>query len=345
MNNPDSLQDIDEKKRVVVVLGMHRSGTSAITRGLQVLGVELGDNLMQAIPDINEKGFWEDKDIISLNIEIFDAIGYDCLTNIPITNAELTSDILSPFRLYAVELLESKIKNITVLGIKDPRICRLLPFWKVIFNELKLEVSYIIVVRNPLSVAQSLKRRDGFKAEKSYYLWLEHILPSILETEGSPRLVVDYDLLMDQPETQLYRIADRINLSLGVEFSSKFEDFSKNFLDKNLRHTRFQIGDLQLDPKVPKGVIESYSVVQKLARDELSIDSLVVRDSFLQLTKHLQEISPALCYMTALERYVKNLNQTVAERDKQIESFLTSTSWKLTQPLRLLKAIIQRIIK
>ena len=52
---------------LIVVLGMHRSGTSAITRGIRVLGADFGDNLQPAVAGINEKGFFEDNDIVALN--------------------------------------------------------------------------------------------------------------------------------------------------------------------------------------------------------------------------------------------------------------------------------------
>jgi len=60
---------IDQKKRIVVIIGMHRSGTSVIARGLKVLGVTLGDNLMPPGED-NPKGYWEDLDINELNVEL-----------------------------------------------------------------------------------------------------------------------------------------------------------------------------------------------------------------------------------------------------------------------------------
>ena len=63
--------------RLIVVLGMHRSGTSAITRGLQVMGVELGDRMMPPVEGNNSKGFWEDLDLYALNIEILNNIGSD----------------------------------------------------------------------------------------------------------------------------------------------------------------------------------------------------------------------------------------------------------------------------
>ena len=54
-------------KRLVVVLGMHRSGTSAVTRGLLATGISFGENLLQPLIGVNEKGFWEDLDILEFN--------------------------------------------------------------------------------------------------------------------------------------------------------------------------------------------------------------------------------------------------------------------------------------
>lgn len=66
-----------EKKEIVVVLGMHRSGTSAITRSLKVLGVDLGGRLLPAEAGINDKGFWEDVDITAFNVDLLHALGHD----------------------------------------------------------------------------------------------------------------------------------------------------------------------------------------------------------------------------------------------------------------------------
>ena len=61
-------------KSIVVVLGMHRSGTSAVTRGLMVMGVELGDHLMPPVPDDNEKGFFEEIDVNAINMEVYQSL-------------------------------------------------------------------------------------------------------------------------------------------------------------------------------------------------------------------------------------------------------------------------------
>ena len=63
------------KHRIIAVLGMHRSGTSAVARGLKALGVELGEHLMPPAANNNDKGFFEDVDVNALNNEILKLIG------------------------------------------------------------------------------------------------------------------------------------------------------------------------------------------------------------------------------------------------------------------------------
>ena len=78
-----------ESKQLIVVLGMHRSGTSAITRGLKVLGVELGDKLIAAVEGDNSKGYWEDSDLNTLNIEMLYSIGSDWHNLTPIDHFDV----------------------------------------------------------------------------------------------------------------------------------------------------------------------------------------------------------------------------------------------------------------
>ncbi|OIR06734.1 N-acetylglucosaminyl-diphospho-decaprenol L-rhamnosyltransferase [mine drainage metagenome] len=308
-----------KKKRIVVVLGMHRSGTSAITRGLMALGVGLGDHLMPGKPD-NEKGFWEDLDFNALNVEILKLLGHDWDTSVPVADTELRDARLLPLRLRAVELLRQKTLKLPVFGIKDPRIARLLPFWKGVFGHLNFDIAYLIALRHPMSVARSLKKRNGFEPEKSYYLWLEHMKSSILGTDGCPRLLVDYDLFMDHPEAQLLRIADRLCLPPGPDFKMMVEAFKRDFLDAGLRHTRFLQEDLQLEPAAPGRLDPAYGVLKRIAMDDLSIESPEVEQTFTRLAQHLQEISPALRYMTALECNISNLSTGITERDNRLSS-------------------------
>lgn len=88
----------NKEKTVIIVLGMHRSGTSAITRSLKALGIDLGNNLMAESERNNPKGFWEDVDINNLNIDLLNALGYDWHTITPISKIELASPTAESFK-------------------------------------------------------------------------------------------------------------------------------------------------------------------------------------------------------------------------------------------------------
>ena len=308
---------LTDKKRIIVVLGMHRSGTSAITRSLTALGVELGDRLMPAKPD-NEKGFWEDLDLYALNIELLHALGHEWNTHVPIDPQELMDDRLSFLKLKAVELLRRKTQDTPIWGIKDPRMSRLLPFWKSVFASMGFQVSYLLVVRHPTSVASSLKKRNGLEPEKSYYLWLDHTVHSVIETADCNRIVVDYDLFMDHPEEQLSRIAKGLDLPVGEKWPQGLYELKRDFLDTELRHTRFREEDLRLDPSAPPQVIDVYALLRNLATDELQLKSPEVQKAFMGWAHDLQEITPALRYMTLLEKKNFDLGRVIADRDNQL---------------------------
>lgn len=147
-----------EHKQIVVVLGMHRSGTSAITRGLEVLGINLGDRLLPAESENNEKGFWEDIDITAFNVDLLAAMGHDWHTLAPIRPDEFHSEPIASLKLRAAQLLRNKLTETDWFGVKDPRMARLMPFWQTVFNHLQLNVSYVIACRNPMNVARSLEK-------------------------------------------------------------------------------------------------------------------------------------------------------------------------------------------
>src|SRR5574340_381926 len=102
-------ENLSAEKRIIVVLGMHRSGTSAITRGLKALGVSLGEHLLEPATDNNEKGFWEDRNVNSLNIALLKELGHDWQTLAPIMREELESDKARTFMMPAVELLRARL--------------------------------------------------------------------------------------------------------------------------------------------------------------------------------------------------------------------------------------------
>ena len=319
------------KRKIIVVLGMHRSGTSVITRGLQVLDVSLGNNLMQPIKDNNDKGFYEDIDINALNVELLKFINSEWFTLTPINAKDLEKLIKNNFLLEAADLLRKKISNDEIFAFKDPRVAKLLPFWNEVFKCLQLEVVYVIALRNPFNVAQSLLKRDGLLLQHSYILWASHVLESLRGSIGRASLIVDFDRLLISPEHELKRIA-----SVGkVKFNKNaFEIYRNDFLDAGLRHNVGEIDNLRSDSSCPPLVKEMFNILSTAASDKKAFKDCI---SGAELDKWLAEFD-GLKEMLGLfdKQYAKftslyqglrerdgriaSLNQVLAERDSQIAS-------------------------
>jgi len=252
-------------KTVVLVLGMHRSGTSTITRGLAAIGVDLGDNLMLPIKGNNDKGFFEDLDINKLSIEILDSIGHDWDSIRPIPDEQLEGICRNEsFREKAKSIISAKIAYKSIFGIKNPRVSRLVPFWLQVLSELGVDVRLVIACRNPISVAASLQRRNDFPYIKSFYMWLDHNLSSLFYTKDLPRIVVDYDKLVDQPRAQITRIAKYLSLSDNFDENS-LSEYASKFIDQDLRHARHSTKEIEVSCSTPHDVVALYRIMCTMA--------------------------------------------------------------------------------
>ena len=258
--------------RAIVALGMHRSGTSLLSRSLQALGVHIGDHFVEDKPD-NPTGYWENQFIVDLNERLFRQLRLEWKSGSLIDNKEwLTPEIVS-MQTEAAEYLHSHFASQPLWGFKDPRTIRLLPFWRAVFSAQAWDDNYVIIIRNPLSVAGSLDHREGMSAIQSHLIWLAHMTPYLELLAGRPRVVVDYDLLMLEPQKQLERIADRLKIALNEENRRAVETFAASFLDAKLRHNLFSPDDYDDIPQVGALSREAYRWLRLLATDRLEPDS------------------------------------------------------------------------
>jgi hypothetical protein len=258
--------------RAVLVLGMHRSGTSAITRGVQALGVYLGDQFLSAQPD-NPTGYWEDRNIYEINERLLSVFGLKWENVALIDDDQWQEPTVEALRDEAIEYLRSKFLGHPLWGFKDPRTIRLLPFWQPILQSLGVDESYLLVIRNPRSVADSLMQRQGIDARTAHLLWLIYLVPNLPNIGNRPLIVADYDLVMADPRAQLERIANRLNISLNDHSRVAIEQFAKEFLDPALRHNFFDVSDFNQDLNLPPLSREAYLWLRSLAIDRIPVDS------------------------------------------------------------------------
>src|SRR5687767_2432337 len=162
---------VTRERRALVVVGMHRSGTSATAGVLGLLGGALPKVLMPPTPGSNDVGFFEPSRIVEIHDELLAIAGSSWHDTSPLPEAWFRSPAARAFsqRLKTTYLEEYGDAPLTVL--KDPRVCRLLPVWREILASLNVTPMFVMPFRHPVEVAMSLARRDGFSSQKSHILW------------------------------------------------------------------------------------------------------------------------------------------------------------------------------
>lgn len=219
----------------VLVLGMHRSGTSVVARGLKALGVYLGDDLLDdPVPD-NPKGYWEHREILALNERVMAALGSPSTSSRSIAPGSWEGGELDELKARAASLLADLFRGQQLWGFKDPRTTRLFPFWRDVLRGLGPSVSIVLAIRSPLSAATSLAVRNSIPITDAEGLWLAYVLPWLPDIADYPVLVVDYDQLVDAPLRQLRRIANHLEVAIDPT-EPEIAQYTSNFVDDGLRH-------------------------------------------------------------------------------------------------------------
>lgn len=221
---------------VVIVLGMHRSGTSALTKGLELFGVDLGQNLMVA-NEYNPKGYFEDNQLVEINNRIFAKACNHWSSMQFLEPADLLGAKFQKEQNEAREFLKGKLAQGTPIGLKDPRLSRTLPLWQKIFVELGVRVGYVIVFRSPFEIAASLEKRDGMAFDYGLALWGSYQTDALRHTESKSRLFVGFHQLLENSGRELARISEFLETVWNPDAHSNLE-YEKKFLDSDLRHHR-----------------------------------------------------------------------------------------------------------
>ncbi|MGX9718963.1 hypothetical protein [Stenotrophomonas acidaminiphila] len=179
----------------MIVLGMHRSGTSALARVLNLMGAYFGpEGVTTGANQENPKGFWERRDVRALNDSILHAAGCDWNRVADFDVNAVSGKVLEDFNRQAAKLV-LELDGHRPWMIKEPRLCLLLPLWR---RFLEVPVG-IHIYRNPVEVASSLHRRNGIPLSAGLALWEHYVRSALKVSEGMPRVVVLYRQLVEAP--------------------------------------------------------------------------------------------------------------------------------------------------
>jgi len=256
--------------RIIIVLGVHRSGTSALTKGLETMGISLGNTLIA--PNIfNKKGYWEDSDFHGLNLAMLNSFDERFRRILSITEEEAMILCQKGYLTRALEILDKKLAKNNLLGVKDPRFSLLLPFWKKVFEHAEADVSFLISLRNPLNVAACQEQFKNQHQEKSLWIWISYLLSCLIHSEERPRAIIDYDELLKNPMHQMQRVSMTLGLPLNP---SLLTSYSYQFIDASLRHFYDSKKNNQKKNFAYLFATQMYETLLAVATDRLSFEGL-----------------------------------------------------------------------
>lgn len=227
--------------KVLFIMGMHRSGTSVLSRLMGVLGYSHGNHLM-APDQYNPNGYWEDLDIAALNDKMlehlemrWDAISFHT------AQPELIQK-LKPFTLEAEEILQQKITGQERLVIKDPRLCLLLGFWQYIALRKGISSQLLFLFRHPESVIQSLISRNEFHRGKANLLYTLYNCHAITQLQNQTYLSLSFEALVQHPAETLQYISHFLEVEVAqsdiVQAAEKM--IQRDYIQVLIKETAFQ---------------------------------------------------------------------------------------------------------
>lgn len=358
----------------ICVLGMHRSGTSTITRGLNLLGAYLGDDcdIVKPLPE-NPEGFWERYDIYYLQERMLSVLKREWATTTLLPQNWYTFTEIRPLRDELVEVVRKNFLGQPLWLWKDPRSCLFLPIWKDVLSELGVDLQIVFVVRNPLDVARSLEKRNGFTVDKGLGIWFNYTLSAIRNIEGLNTVYLSYDRFLDDWEAELKKCVS----SLGIRWPDDeacLRSKMSAFVRQDLRHSASGLHELQA-VNAPEPVIRLYQFVLELLSGKCSLEPSS-RDDFKEIYREFENytrlfdfdmVALADCRLM-LENAVRSpealpvvielrkeletrthwawkLGEEVKMLREEVTSLENSLSWKITRPLRSVHGRVLKLLQ
>lgn len=315
---------------IICILGMHRSGTSLLTRILNLIGVDLGSAEVLTTEPVadNPKGYWEHNEITSISDAILKRYGGSWDDPPLLPPGWETAAAIDDLRHHAHQLIQDQFAKVQLWGWKDPRSCLTLPFWQQLLPGMR----YIICLRNPVDVARSLEHRDSLSAEKSSYLWLTYVSSALSHSEGKPRLVIFYEDLMDDCLRELHRLAE----FLGKPERAKQGDVQEavqEFIEKGLQHYRASIGQATASSRIDLCARALYlaqrtsvSFGRKEINGQQGLDNRIYKalDALSQYSLQASgQANPLVAQLTKSEQALKTFSTQLIEKDGIVQPLST----------------------
>ncbi len=338
----------------ILVLGMHRSGTSAVARMLNLCGAELGRDLLPPKQD-NERGFWENSALLALHERFLAEAGLHWYDLASLSDDWRDGAAARHFVAALPDVLARQFGDSRLFVVKDPRLSLLAPLWVEVLERRAVRPVFVITVRHPDEVAASLAKRDGFSYARSHLLWLQHLLEAERATRGHRRVFVHYERVLTDWRVELERIAAALDVTwpnAGAEIARQISAF----ITPSLRHHG---GDARESAApMPAIVQEAYAIATSAAssaavssasssafdavasafEDALRLAGALIRDLSDQLAEgsesHAREIERARATIDDFAAQIVQAREAHENRDRtesELRDALASSAGEIGQ--------------
>ena len=247
------------KAQGILVLGMHRSGTSACTRVLNMLGCALSDQLI-GIGEGNENGHWEAIEAVQLNDEMLASAGSSHDDWGPISPEWRQSALRDQMVERASVVVSDHAQLGPLFAIKDPRMCRLGDVWIEAAIAADVNPLVLVMLRNPLEVVDSLEARDLMATGYAELLWLRHVLDAEHFSRGSTRVFLRYDQLLSNWQSLIIKCKKGLGVALPRN-SPKVHSEISQFLSQSHRHHHADPAMALNDPTRSQWLRETFGIM------------------------------------------------------------------------------------
>jgi hypothetical protein len=269
-------------RQAILILGMHRSGTSALAGVVTSLGAA-GPKTLLETNIYNPRGFWESAPLVRAHDDLLASAGSSWDDWRRFNSQWLHSNEAKRDHRKIEQILLEEFGAEPLFVIKDPRTCRFVPFISSVLKEMNVRSVALLPLRNPLEVAYSLKRRDGLSIPRGLLLWLRHVLDAERDTRGMPRCFLNFEDLLTGWRHQLDRAAKAVGI-VWPSWSKASEASVEQFLTMDLYHEKNTLEDMRSHPDVARWVSETYDILRTIAaegeNEELLEELDLMREKF-----------------------------------------------------------------
>ena len=351
-----------DQRQAIIVAGMHRSGTSALTRVINILGADLPSNLLGSNHS-NRQGHWESNELIEIHDLLLRSAGSNWNSVLEIQRDWFDTAEAKGFSSRIAKFLDHEFPNSSLVVIKDPRIALFIPVWLEALGACGIEARVVLPFRHPFEVAASLSRREAISQPSDVWslgrglaLWLRYVLAAERTTRACPRAFVDFDVLLHDWQAEMARIGGQIGLHWPREFDAVAPEVEQ-FLSREHKHETRAEDDPDLERisstcadvlqlltdclEAPQGDRERFDDAWTGFRKGTEVFGGYLNALEVEASARGQALSEGRQTLAALEHELRlahdaatseRTNRDLAEA--RLAALEASTSWKLTGPLR-----------